>query len=86
LFGPLKVQYCLPSNIVLFVYIKYFEPNLVLVNVNKLKPYKYVHQTLKVSHSLDHKKSLESIDSNHMEKKIDENSKDHKKTKIIGTN
>jgi len=86
LFGPFKVQYCLPNNIVLFVYINNFEPNLVLVNVNKLKPYKYVHQTLKVSHSLDHKKSLESIDYNHMEKKFDENSKDHRKTKIIGTN
>jgi len=32
----------LPNNIVLLVTIKKFETNLVLVNVNKLKPYKYM--------------------------------------------
>jgi uncharacterized membrane protein len=36
-----------PNNIVLFIYVNKFEPNLVLVNVNKLKPYTYVNQTLK---------------------------------------
>jgi hypothetical protein len=41
-FGPYKVQYVLPNNIVLFVTIEKFETNLVLVNVNKLKPYKYM--------------------------------------------
>ncbi len=46
-FGPFKVQHCLPNNIVFLVYVNNFEPNLVLVNVNKLKPYKYVDQTLK---------------------------------------
>jgi hypothetical protein len=29
-------------NIVLFVYVNNFEPNPILINVNKLKPYKYV--------------------------------------------
>ncbi len=47
-FGPSKVQYCLPNNTINFVFINNIEPNLVLVNVNKLKPYKYVDQTLKV--------------------------------------
>jgi hypothetical protein len=41
-FGSFRVQYCLPNNIVIFVSINNFEPNLVLVNVNKLKPYTYV--------------------------------------------
>ncbi len=41
-FGPFKVQYYLPNNIVLLVSINNFEPNPVLVNVNKLKPYRYV--------------------------------------------
>jgi len=41
------VQYCLPNNIVIFVSINNFEPNPELVNVNKLKPYTYVDQTLK---------------------------------------
>jgi hypothetical protein len=34
-------------NIIFFVFVNNFEPNLVLVNVNKLKPYNYVDQTLK---------------------------------------
>jgi hypothetical protein len=32
----------MPNSIVLLVTIKKFETNLVLVNVNKLKPYKYM--------------------------------------------
>ncbi len=32
----------LPNNIVLLVTIEKFEINLVLVNMNKLKPYKYM--------------------------------------------
>jgi hypothetical protein len=32
----------LPNNNVLLVIIEKFETNLVLVNVNKLKPYKYM--------------------------------------------
>jgi len=46
-FGPFKVQYFLPNNYVLLVFVNNFEPNPTLVNVNKLKPYKYVDQTLK---------------------------------------
>jgi hypothetical protein len=41
-FGPFRVQYCLPNNIILLVFVNNFEPNPLLVNVNKLKPYKYV--------------------------------------------
>ncbi len=40
--GPYKVQYVLPNNIVLLVTIEKFETNHVLVNLNKLKPYKYM--------------------------------------------
>jgi hypothetical protein len=32
----------LPNNVVLLVTIKKFEINLVLVNVNKFEPYKYM--------------------------------------------
>jgi hypothetical protein len=32
----------LPNNIILLVTIEKFETNLVLVNVNKFKPYKYM--------------------------------------------
>jgi hypothetical protein len=41
-FGPYKIQYVLPNNNVLLVTIEKFETNPVLVNVNKLKPYKYM--------------------------------------------
>jgi len=40
-FGPYKLQYVLPNNIVLLV-IEKFETNPMLVNVNKLKSYKYM--------------------------------------------
>ncbi len=41
-FGPYKVQYVLPNNIVLLMTIDKFETNPVLVNVNEFKPYKYM--------------------------------------------
>ncbi len=41
-FGPYKIQYVLPNNIMLLVTIEKFETNHVLVNVNKFKPYKYM--------------------------------------------
>jgi hypothetical protein len=54
-FGPYKVQYVLPNNIVLLVIIEKFETNPVLVNVNKLKPYKYmeseVQKKLKITNA-----------------------------------
>jgi hypothetical protein len=37
-----RVQYVLPNNTVLLVTIEKFETNLILVNVNKLKPYRYM--------------------------------------------
>ncbi len=51
-FGPFKVQYYLPNNTIILVSINNFELNLILVNVNKLKPYRYVDQTQKVNQSL----------------------------------
>ncbi len=41
-FGPYKIQYVLSNNIMLLMIIEKFETNHVLVNVNKLKPYKYM--------------------------------------------
>ncbi len=41
-FGPFRVHYCLPNNIVIFVFVNNFEPNPILVNINKLKPYIHV--------------------------------------------
>jgi hypothetical protein len=41
-FGLYKIQYVLPNNTVLFMTIEKFETNFLLINVNKLKPYKYM--------------------------------------------
>jgi hypothetical protein len=46
-FVPFGVQYCLPNNIVFLVHVNTFEPNPILVNVNKFKPYTYVDQIVK---------------------------------------
>jgi len=34
----------LPNNIILLINIDKFEPNPILVNINKLKPYRYLGQ------------------------------------------
>jgi hypothetical protein len=38
-FGPYKIKYCLLNNITLLVIIDKFDPNPILININKLKPY-----------------------------------------------
>jgi hypothetical protein len=39
-FEPYRIQYMLPNNTMLLVTIEKFEAKPMLVNVNKLKPYK----------------------------------------------
>jgi hypothetical protein len=41
-FGPYRIQYYLPKNIILLVIVENFDFNLVLVNINKLKPYRFM--------------------------------------------
>ncbi len=41
-FGPYKIQYYLPNNIVLLITIDKFDPNPILVNIKKLKPYMFI--------------------------------------------
>jgi hypothetical protein len=43
-YGMYKIQFLLPNNIVLLAILGNFEPNIVSVNVNKLKPYIYIDQ------------------------------------------
>jgi hypothetical protein len=45
-------------NIVILVYVNNFEPNPILINVDKLKTYTYVDQSLKRIHNLKDQKSL----------------------------
>jgi ribosomal protein L20A (L18A) len=60
-----------------------FEPNPILININKLKPYKYVDQTLKRIQSSKNKKSLKSIDFNHIKEKSNEDLEDERTLEII---
>jgi hypothetical protein len=46
-FGSYKIQYYFPNNIILLINIDKFEPNPILVNINKLKPYRYLGKVLK---------------------------------------
>ncbi len=41
-FGPYKIQYYLPNNIVLFINIGKFKLDPILVNINNFKPYQYL--------------------------------------------
>ncbi len=45
-FSSYQIQYYLPNNIILLVTLDKFDMNLILVNVNKLKPYWYVKQSI----------------------------------------
>jgi hypothetical protein len=38
-FGPYMIQYCLPNNITFLVTVNKFDPNPILININKLKPH-----------------------------------------------
>jgi len=82
-FGPFKAQYCLPNNIGFLVFVNNFELNPILVNINKLKPYRYVDRTLKGILSSKNPKSLEYIDVDQKKDKSNENSKEEIASKII---
>jgi len=43
-FGPYKIQLCLPNYIMLLVILDKFDLNLILVNVNNLKPYQFLDE------------------------------------------
>ena len=53
-FGPCRVQYLLPNNTVLLVTVDKFDPDLVIVNLNKLKTYQCPEEGLPDLSSSDH--------------------------------
>ena len=62
-FGPYRVQYLLPNNIVLLVTVEKFDPNLVIVNINKLKTYRCPEEELLDLSSLDHQTKTQLIEA-----------------------
>jgi hypothetical protein len=82
-FSPFRVQYCLPNNIVLIIFVSNFEPNLVLVNINKLKPCGLDIEKDSKFRGLNF--FFKSIKEDHMEETSNENSEDQRETKTIRT-
>ena len=54
-FGPYRVQFLLLNNIVLLVTVDKFDPDLVIVNINKLKTYRCPEEGLPDLFSSDHR-------------------------------
>jgi len=52
-FGSYKVQFYLPNNIVPLVTLYKFHPDLMLVNVNKLKPYQILDEKAQITYRLE---------------------------------
>jgi hypothetical protein len=44
-FGPYRIQYCLYNIITFLMIVDKFDPNPILVNINKLKPYRFQDTT-----------------------------------------
>jgi hypothetical protein len=79
------IGYNIVYPIILFFFVNNFEPNLVLLNVNKLKPYASMDQTLKGIQNLIVQMFLQSTYENHMEETFDEDLEDKKEIETIGT-
>ena len=54
-FGPYQVQYLLPNNTILLVTVDKFDPDPVIVNINKLKTYRCAEEGLTNMSSSDHR-------------------------------
>ena len=54
-FGPYRVQYLLPNNTILLVTKDKFDPDLVIVNINKLKTYRCPEEGLPDLSSSDYR-------------------------------
>jgi hypothetical protein len=64
-YGPYHIQYYLLNNIVLSVTLGNFEPYPILVNVNKVKPYRYVEHvtTQPIAHTTINQDVNDAIES-----------------------
>ena len=62
-FGPYRVQYLLPNNKVLLVTVDKFDPDPVIVNINKLKTYQCPKEGLPDLSSLDQQTKTQLIEA-----------------------
>ena len=61
-FGPYRVQYLLPNNTVLLVTVDKFDPDPVIVNINKLKTYRCPEDGLLNLSSSDYRTETQLMD------------------------
>jgi hypothetical protein len=59
-FGPYIIQYRLSNNTALLVTVAYFQPDPIIVNINKLKPYRFYEDQQLVT--IEPKKSPKGLD------------------------
>ena len=62
-FGPYRVQYLLPNNTVLLVTVDKFDPDPVIVNINKLKTYRCPEEGLPDLSSSDHQTKTQLLEA-----------------------
>ena len=62
-FGPYRVQYLLPNNTILLVTIDKFDPDPVIVNINKLKTYRCPEEGLPDLSSSENQKKTQLIEA-----------------------
>ena len=62
-FGPYRVQYLLPNNTILLVTVDKFDPDPVIVNINKLKTYRCLEEGLPDLSSSDHQTKTQLIEA-----------------------
>ena len=62
-FGPYQVQYLLPNNTVLLVTVDKFDPDPVIVNINKLKTYQCPKEGLSDLPSSDHQTKTQLMEA-----------------------
>ena len=62
-FGPYRVQYLLPNNTLLLVTVDKFDPDPVIVNINKLKTYRCPKEGLPDLSSSDHQTKIQLVEA-----------------------
>ena len=62
-FGPYRVQYLLPNNTILLITVDKFDPDPVIVNINKLKTYRCLEEGLPDLSSSNHQTKTQLIEA-----------------------
>lgn len=68
-FGPYWIQYCFCNNIIFLITIEKFDPNYILVNIRKLKPYRMHEETpRRLEAQIERRKEFQWLETNFLQK------------------